>query len=63
VVIDLENLKVIADGFDETFRIDDNARTRLLQGLDPISETLQFESDLEAFESRRPRWLPTTTSL
>ena len=62
VVIDLENLKVVADGFDETFRIDGNARTRLLQGLDPISETLQLESDLKAFEASRPGWLPTTAS-
>ena len=62
VVIDLENLKVVADGFDETFRIDDNSRTRLLQGLDPISETLQFESDLKDYEARRPGWLPTTAS-
>jgi hypothetical protein len=35
---------------------------RLLQGLDPISETLQLESELRAFESQRPGWLPTTTS-
>ncbi|MGF1618869.1 MAG: 3-isopropylmalate dehydratase small subunit [Acidimicrobiia bacterium] len=62
VVIDLENLKVVADGFDETFRIDENARTRLLLGLDPIGETLQFESDLKDYESRRPGWLPTTAS-
>jgi 3-isopropylmalate/(R)-2-methylmalate dehydratase small subunit len=63
VVIDLENLKVVADGFDETFRIDENARKRLLQGLDPISETLQFESDLRDYEARRPGWLPTTSPL
>lgn len=62
VVIDLENRKVVADGFDETFRIDDNARTRLLQGLDPISETLQLESNLKDYEARRPGWLPTTAS-
>ncbi|MEX0795071.1 MAG: 3-isopropylmalate dehydratase small subunit [Acidimicrobiia bacterium] len=63
VVIDLENLKVVADGFDETFRIDENARKRLLQGLDPISETLQYESDLRDYEARRPGWLPTTSPL
>ncbi len=63
LVIDLENLTVVAEGFDETFRIDENARTRLLQGLDPISETLQFESDLRDYESRRPGWLPTTSPL
>ncbi|MEX2133713.1 MAG: 3-isopropylmalate dehydratase small subunit, partial [Acidimicrobiia bacterium] len=63
VVIDLENLKVVADGFDETFRIDENARKRLLQGLDPISETLQYESDLQDYEARRPGWLPTTSPL
>lgn len=62
VVIDLENLKIVADGFDETFRIDENARKRLLQGLDPISETLQLESDLKDYEARRPGWLPTTAS-
>ncbi len=62
VVIDLENLKVVAEGFDETFRIDGNARTRLLAGLDPISETLQLESDLRDYEARRPGWLPTTAS-
>ncbi|CAN5876915.1 3-isopropylmalate dehydratase small subunit [soil metagenome] len=62
VVIDLENLKVEAEGFDETFRIDENARKRLLAGLDPISETLQFESNLKDYESRRPAWLPTTAS-
>ncbi len=62
IVIDLENLKVVAEGFDETFLIDENARKRLLQGLDPISETLQLESDLKAFESRRPSWFPTTAS-
>ena len=61
VVIDLEKLKVVTEGFDETFRIDENARTRLLQGLDPIGETLQFESDLRNYESRRPGWLPTTS--
>jgi 3-isopropylmalate/(R)-2-methylmalate dehydratase small subunit len=62
VVIDLENLKVVADGFDETFRIDENARKRLLQGLDPIGETLQLESDLKDYAARRPGWLPTTAS-
>lgn len=62
VVIDLEKLEIVAGGFEETFRIDDNARTRLLHGLDPIGETLQLEADLKAFEARRPRWLPTTSS-
>jgi 3-isopropylmalate/(R)-2-methylmalate dehydratase small subunit len=62
VAIDLESRKLVAEGVDETFRIDENARKRLLQGLDPISETLQLESNLRAFESQRPGWLPTTTS-
>jgi 3-isopropylmalate/(R)-2-methylmalate dehydratase small subunit len=62
VAIDLETRTLVAEGVDETFRIDENARKRLLQGLDPISETLQLESNLRAFESQRPGWLPTTTS-
>jgi 3-isopropylmalate/(R)-2-methylmalate dehydratase small subunit len=61
-VIDLETRKLVADGVDETFHIDENARKRLLHGLDPISETLQLEASLRAFESQRPGWLPTTTS-
>jgi 3-isopropylmalate/(R)-2-methylmalate dehydratase small subunit len=60
-VIDLETRKVVAEGVDEIFHIDENARTRLLQGLDPISETLQLESELTAFERQRPGWLPTAT--
>ena len=42
------------------FDIDDYTRWRLLEGLDDISLTLQHVSDIAAFETRRPGWLPTT---
>jgi 3-isopropylmalate/(R)-2-methylmalate dehydratase small subunit len=47
---------------DETvpFEIDDYTRWRLLQGLDDIDLTLREESRITEFETRRPRWLPTT---
>jgi 3-isopropylmalate/(R)-2-methylmalate dehydratase small subunit len=42
------------------FELDDNARWRLLEGLDDISLTLANEADIAAFESTRPSWKPST---
>jgi 3-isopropylmalate/(R)-2-methylmalate dehydratase small subunit len=42
------------------FELDDNARWRLLEGLDDISLTLANEPDIAAFESGRPSWKPST---
>ena len=46
----------IADSFD----VDDYTRWRLLEGLDDIGLTLSHESDIAAFEARRPVWKPAT---
>ncbi|MFE3559897.1 3-isopropylmalate dehydratase small subunit, partial [Streptomyces sp. NPDC059193] len=40
--------------------LDDNARWRLLEGLDDISLTLQNEADIAAYESGRPAHKPRT---
>ena len=62
VTVDLEAKTVLADGLEAEFRIADEARQRLLIGLDRIGETLQLESRLASFESRRPGWLPSSTA-
>ena len=42
----------------QTFTLDDNARWRLLNGLDDISLTLQNEQDIAAYEAGRPSFKP-----
>jgi 3-isopropylmalate/(R)-2-methylmalate dehydratase small subunit len=57
--IDLEHLRLKADGFSAEFAIDSDARRRLLKGLDPIGETLEFTGVISAHEQNRPAWMPT----
>ncbi len=42
------------------FEVDDYTRWRLLEGLDDIGLTLQHVEEIDAFEQRRPGWLPAT---
>jgi 3-isopropylmalate/(R)-2-methylmalate dehydratase small subunit len=59
VTIDLENQTVtLDDGWSAHFDVDPFRRDCLLKGLDDVGLTLQHESDIAAFESRRPAWLP-----
>ncbi len=37
------------------FELDETTRRNLLEGLDPIAQTLQFESDITAFENEESR--------
>jgi 3-isopropylmalate/(R)-2-methylmalate dehydratase small subunit len=60
VTVDLEQRKVIADGVSADFELDENARWRLLNGLDDISLTLQNEGDIAAYEASRPAHKPRT---
>ncbi|NJP65142.1 3-isopropylmalate dehydratase small subunit [Streptomyces spiramenti] len=46
--------------FRESFDLDDNARWRLLEGLDDISLTLRQEDDIAAYEAARPSFKPRT---
>jgi 3-isopropylmalate/(R)-2-methylmalate dehydratase small subunit len=39
------------------FEIDAGAKQQLLNGLDDIALSLQYETDITAFETRRPVWL------
>ncbi|MFF4323151.1 3-isopropylmalate dehydratase small subunit [Streptomyces sp. NPDC001568] len=60
VTVDLVDRKVRATGVEAEFELDDNARWRLLEGLDDISLTLQNEGDIDTYESTRPAFKPRT---
>ncbi|MGF1596571.1 MAG: 3-isopropylmalate dehydratase small subunit [Acidimicrobiales bacterium] len=63
LTIDIERrlLEVPALGLSEPFPLDDATRERFLQGLDDIGITLRHEGDIDAFETKRPGWLPVAT--
>jgi 3-isopropylmalate/(R)-2-methylmalate dehydratase small subunit len=65
VTVDLERRQVRAtvagaEQLTADFDLDENARWRLLNGLDDISLTLQNESDIAAYEASRPAFKPRT---
>ena len=52
LTVDLENQKVTDEyGFEETFDFDQFRKDSILKGLDDIGITLQFEDDIEKFET------------
>ncbi|WP_326810566.1 3-isopropylmalate dehydratase small subunit [Streptomyces scopuliridis] len=65
IAVDLEQRQVRATSLDGAtltadFELDENARWRLLNGLDDISLTLQNEADIAAYEAARPSFKPRT---
>ncbi|WP_405788815.1 3-isopropylmalate dehydratase small subunit [Streptomyces sp. NBC_01367] len=60
ITVDLVDRQVRAEGVVAEFELDDNARWRLLEGLDDISLTLQNEADIATYESVRPTFKPRT---
>ncbi len=60
ITVDLVDRQVRAEGVVAEFELDDNARWRLLEGLDDISLTLQNEADIATYESVRPAYKPRT---
>ncbi|WP_338700927.1 3-isopropylmalate dehydratase small subunit [Streptomyces sp. Q6] len=60
ITVDLEAREVRAEGVTASFELDENSRWRLLNGLDDISITLQNESDIAAYEAKRPSFKPQT---
>ncbi|MEU6008438.1 3-isopropylmalate dehydratase small subunit [Streptomyces sp. NPDC047453] len=60
VTVDLVAREVRAEGITASFELDENSRWRLLNGLDDISITLQDESDIAAYEAKRPAFKPRT---
>ena len=61
VTVDLSEQTVQAKDLTITFTIDRYTRWRLLEGLDDIALSLRHADEIDAFEARRPSWLPTTT--
>jgi 3-isopropylmalate/(R)-2-methylmalate dehydratase small subunit len=64
ITVDVESRMVWAEaaGIEAPFPLDDFTQKRLLEGLDDIDLTLRHAAGVDAFEARRPAWLPTTTS-
>ncbi|MER6916195.1 3-isopropylmalate dehydratase small subunit [Streptomyces sp. NPDC000594] len=60
ITVDLEAREVRAEGITAPFELDENARWRLLNGLDDISLTLQHETDIADYEQARPAFKPRT---
>jgi 3-isopropylmalate/(R)-2-methylmalate dehydratase small subunit len=60
VVVDVERclVEVPAASISVPFTIDADARERLLKGLDDIGVTSQYTGAIDAFEAKRPSWLP-----
>ncbi|GAA3853006.1 3-isopropylmalate dehydratase small subunit [Streptomyces sedi] len=63
VTVDLVARRVTAPGIEADFDLDENARWRLLEGLDDISLTLREEAAIADFESRRPVYKPRTQAV
>lgn len=61
LTVDLAELEVRGAGIRASFELDDYTRWRLMEGLDDIGLTLRHESEVAAFESNRPAWLPVTS--
>ena len=61
VVVDVERrlVEAPAAGISVPFRLDDDARDRLLKGLDDIGVTTQYLAAIDTYEAQRPTWLPS----
>ncbi|MCQ8189435.1 3-isopropylmalate dehydratase small subunit [Streptomyces rugosispiralis] len=62
VTVDLVERQVRAEGITADFELDENARWRLLEGLDDISLTLREEESIASYEARRPSYKPSTVA-
>ena len=63
VTVDVERLKLEAPaaGIEADFPLDPFTQHRLLEGLDDIGLTLQFSTDIDAYEGKRPSYMPEVT--
>ena len=60
ITIDLESQSIDANGKKYTFEVDAERKRRLLNGLDDISLTLQYEDEIKSFETtyfKKYSWL------
>ncbi|WP_424212989.1 3-isopropylmalate dehydratase small subunit [Streptomyces sp. BI20] len=58
VTVDLEHLRVRAEGLDVPFTLDPYHRMRLMEGLDEIDATLRHAERIREYEAGRPAFKP-----
>ncbi|HEY4625453.1 MAG TPA: 3-isopropylmalate dehydratase small subunit [Blastococcus sp.] len=58
VTVDLQAKQISYGDVTVPFEIDDYTRWRLLEGLDDVGLTERHLDDIEAYEAKRPTWLP-----
>jgi 3-isopropylmalate/(R)-2-methylmalate dehydratase small subunit len=58
VTVDLEKQEVRGEDISYRFEVDPFAKNCLLNGLDEIALVEQHGSEIDAFETQRPAWLP-----
>ena len=58
VTVDLRARSVTYGATTVPFEVDEYTRWRLLEGLDDVGLTERHLTDVEAYEGRRPSWLP-----
>jgi 3-isopropylmalate/(R)-2-methylmalate dehydratase small subunit len=60
ITVDVENLTVSAPsiGLEVPFPLDPATQERFLKGLDDIGLSLRHAAEIDAYEERRPDWLP-----
>ena len=63
ITVDLESKTVTVGALVVPFEIADYVRWRLMEGLDDIGLTLQNLEAIEAYEAKRPSWMPRTQEL
>ena len=63
ITVDLESKTVTVGALVVPFEIDDYVRWRLMEGLDDTGLTLQNIDAIEAYEAKRPSWMPRTQEL
>ena len=63
LTVDLEAQTVRGDGFEASFDVDPFRRERMLKGLDDIGLTMEHEGEITTFESSRPKWKASLSSV
>ena len=60
ITVDLQQLEVRHGTHTHGFTLDEEARERMLNGLDPVAATLRYTNEIAAYERGRRPALPTT---
>ena len=60
ITVDLASRTAVVADLSVPFEVDDYTRWRLMEGLDDVGLTLQHVEEIDAFEKRRPGWMPVT---